>query len=106
MWFKSLFKTNETCSDQFLLLWVSTNQKLLLTKACEDLEQEKQEREEEKLRYLGEKIPPLQVSGLSLEELQVAAADRAFPRKHVDTKVPTFSSESVQAASLEDRRGG
>lgn len=44
---------------------------LLLTRACEDLERERQEREEEKERYLGEKLPPLQMSGLSLDELQV-----------------------------------
>lgn len=44
---------------------------LLLTRACEDLEREKQDREEEKVRYLGEKLPPLQVSGLSMAELQV-----------------------------------
>ncbi|KAG8005618.1 Troponin I [Nibea albiflora] len=43
---------------------------LLLTRACEDLEKEKQDREEEKVRYLGEKLPPLQLSGLSLDELQ------------------------------------
>ncbi|XP_028306472.1 troponin I, skeletal, slow d [Gouania willdenowi] len=43
---------------------------LLLTRACEDLERERQEREEEKARYLGEKLPPLQLSGLSLDELQ------------------------------------
>ncbi|KAA8580196.1 hypothetical protein FQN60_005731 [Etheostoma spectabile] len=43
---------------------------LLLTRACEDLEKEKQEREEEKVRYLEEKLPPLQLSGLSLDELQ------------------------------------
>lgn len=44
---------------------------LLLTRACEDLEREKQEREEEKVRYLGEKLPPLQLSGLSQDDLQV-----------------------------------
>ncbi|XP_040030095.1 troponin I, slow skeletal muscle [Gasterosteus aculeatus] len=43
---------------------------LLLTKACEDLEKEKQEREEEKVRYIGENLPPLQLSGLSVDELQ------------------------------------
>lgn len=45
---------------------------LLLTKACEDLERERQDREEEKARYLGEKLPPLQLSGLSLDDLQVS----------------------------------
>uniref|UniRef100_A0A3Q0R663 Troponin I, skeletal, slow d n=1 Tax=Amphilophus citrinellus TaxID=61819 RepID=A0A3Q0R663_AMPCI len=39
-------------------------------KACEDLEKERQEREEEKVRYLGEKLPPLQLSGMSMKELQ------------------------------------
>ncbi|XP_031715113.1 troponin I, slow skeletal muscle-like [Anarrhichthys ocellatus] len=43
---------------------------LLLTRACEDLERERQEREEEKVRYIGEHLPPLQLSGLSLDELQ------------------------------------
>uniref|UniRef100_A0A8C4ICI6 Troponin I, skeletal, slow d n=2 Tax=Dicentrarchus labrax TaxID=13489 RepID=A0A8C4ICI6_DICLA len=43
---------------------------LLLTRACEDLEREKQEREEEKVRYIAEKLPPLQLSGLSMDELQ------------------------------------
>uniref|UniRef100_A0A667ZUC3 Troponin I, skeletal, slow d n=1 Tax=Myripristis murdjan TaxID=586833 RepID=A0A667ZUC3_9TELE len=43
---------------------------LLLTRACEDLEREKQERDEEKVRYLGEKLPPLQLSGMPLAELQ------------------------------------
>ncbi|XP_029613384.1 troponin I, skeletal, slow c isoform X3 [Salmo trutta] len=43
---------------------------LLLSRALEELEAEKQAREEEKVRYLGEQLPPLQVSGLSLEELQ------------------------------------
>ncbi|KAG7496622.1 hypothetical protein JOB18_022051 [Solea senegalensis] len=43
---------------------------LLLTRACEDLERETQEREEEKVRYLEEKLPPLQLSGLALGDLQ------------------------------------
>uniref|UniRef100_A0A3Q2PYS5 Troponin I, slow skeletal muscle n=1 Tax=Fundulus heteroclitus TaxID=8078 RepID=A0A3Q2PYS5_FUNHE len=43
---------------------------LLLQKACEDLEKERQDREEEKGRYLKEKLPPLQLSGLSLDDLQ------------------------------------
>ncbi|XP_046878536.1 troponin I, slow skeletal muscle-like isoform X2 [Hypomesus transpacificus] len=43
---------------------------LLLTRAMEELEKEIQDRNEEKVRYIGEKLPPLQLSGMSLEELQ------------------------------------
>ncbi|XP_056311483.1 troponin I, skeletal, slow d [Danio aesculapii] len=43
---------------------------MLLNRAMEDLEKEKQERDEEKNCYLKEKHPPLQLSGLSLGELQ------------------------------------
>lgn len=43
---------------------------LLLTRASEDLQRERQQREEEKKRYLGDKLPPLQLSGKSLDELQ------------------------------------
>ncbi len=44
---------------------------MLLNRAIEELEKEKQDREEEKNRYLEEKHPSLQISGLSLAELQV-----------------------------------
>ncbi|KAJ8373525.1 hypothetical protein SKAU_G00041050 [Synaphobranchus kaupii] len=43
---------------------------LLLTKASEELEKETVDRDEEKVRYLGEKMAPLQMSGLPLDELQ------------------------------------
>uniref|UniRef100_A0A8B9K5K7 Troponin I, skeletal, slow d n=1 Tax=Astyanax mexicanus TaxID=7994 RepID=A0A8B9K5K7_ASTMX len=43
---------------------------LLLNRAMEDLEREKQDRDEEKIRYLDEKMPPLQLAGLSLADLQ------------------------------------
>ncbi|XP_067091560.1 troponin I, skeletal, slow c [Osmerus mordax] len=43
---------------------------LLLTRAMEELEAETMARDEEKVRYLGEKLPPLQVSGIPLEDLQ------------------------------------
>ncbi|KAK9516749.1 hypothetical protein VZT92_024663 [Zoarces viviparus] len=43
---------------------------LLLTRATEDLEAEKTAREEEKVRYLGEKLPPLQLTGLDTDDLQ------------------------------------
>lgn len=62
---------------------------LLLTRACEDLERERQEREEEKERYLGEKLPPLQLSGLSLDELQVRVINHR--------RAPFFTAENVRA---------
>ncbi|KAL3966890.1 troponin I, slow skeletal muscle [Sarotherodon galilaeus] len=43
---------------------------LLLTRATEDLEAEKAANEEEKVRYLREKLPPLQLSGLNIDDLQ------------------------------------
>uniref|UniRef100_A0A3P8Z1L2 Uncharacterized protein n=1 Tax=Esox lucius TaxID=8010 RepID=A0A3P8Z1L2_ESOLU len=43
---------------------------LMLMRAVEELEAEKQAREEEKVRYLREQLPPLQLSGLSSEKLQ------------------------------------
>ncbi|XP_028811379.1 troponin I, skeletal, slow d [Denticeps clupeoides] len=43
---------------------------LLLTRAMEELEKEKADREDEKVRYLGEKLPPLQLSGLAAGDLQ------------------------------------
>ncbi|KAF3854757.1 hypothetical protein F7725_022812 [Dissostichus mawsoni] len=43
---------------------------LLLTRASEQLEAEKEAREENKVQYLGENLPPLQLSGLQLEEIQ------------------------------------
>ncbi|CAL9683186.1 unnamed protein product [Knipowitschia caucasica] len=43
---------------------------LLLTRALEDLQNERQQREEDKKTYLGEKMQPLQLSGKSLDELQ------------------------------------
>ncbi|KAF7662073.1 hypothetical protein LDENG_00247060 [Lucifuga dentata] len=43
---------------------------LLLARATEELEAEKATREEEKVCYLAEKLPALQLSGLTTEELQ------------------------------------
>uniref|UniRef100_A0A3Q2VPX9 Troponin I, skeletal, slow c n=1 Tax=Haplochromis burtoni TaxID=8153 RepID=A0A3Q2VPX9_HAPBU len=42
---------------------------LLLTRATEDLEAEKTANEEQ-VRYLREKLPPLQLSGLNIDDLQ------------------------------------
>lgn len=38
----------------------------------EELEAEKAAREEAKVRYLGEKLPPLELSDLNLDDLQVS----------------------------------
>ena len=46
-------------------------QSLMLAKAKECWEQEHEEREAEKKRYLAERIPALQTRGLSLSALQV-----------------------------------
>ncbi|XP_044034982.1 troponin I, slow skeletal muscle-like isoform X1 [Siniperca chuatsi] len=43
---------------------------LLLARATEELEAEKAAREEEKVCYLGEKLPPLQLIGLNTDDLQ------------------------------------
>lgn len=43
----------------------------MVAKAKDDLEQELADKEAEKERYLDEKAPPLQASGLSFAELQV-----------------------------------
>lgn len=44
---------------------------MMVARAKEELEQELEEKEEEKAKYLDEKSPPIQTSGLSLAELQV-----------------------------------
>ncbi|XP_072237800.1 troponin I type 1b (skeletal, slow) [Leuresthes tenuis] len=54
---------------------ISASRKLMLkssmaAKAKEELEQELVEKEEEKEKYLEEKAPPIQTSGMSLEELR------------------------------------
>ncbi|MGH0125335.1 UNVERIFIED_CONTAM: hypothetical protein FKN15_041979 [Acipenser sinensis] len=43
---------------------------LLLTRAKEALDKEKLDRDEEKVRYLAERVPPLQLAGLTREQLQ------------------------------------
>lgn len=44
---------------------------LMVAKAKEELEQELEEKEEQKAKYLEEKTPPIQTSGVSFAELQV-----------------------------------
>lgn len=69
----------------FSLCWPWINQILLLARAVEELEAEKAAREEEKVRYLGEKLPPLQLSGLNMDDLQVSVIKdvRGVKAEHV-----------------------
>lgn len=43
----------------------------MVAKAKEDLEEEMEEKEKQKAKYLEEKAPPIQTSGMSLAELRV-----------------------------------
>ncbi len=54
------------------LQYILFSQILLLQRAMEDLEQENLSRDEEKVKYLSENLPPLQITGLSMDELQVS----------------------------------
>lgn len=58
----------------------------------EDLENEKQDRDEEKNRYLKDKHPPLQLSGLSLGELQVIHSVRQSQLKTAEDKTCCLAS--------------
>lgn len=51
----------------FMSVW----QSLMVAKAKEELEQEILDKEEEKQKYLADRAPPLNMSGLSLGQLQV-----------------------------------
>lgn len=48
----------------------------------EELEAEKAAREEAKVRHLGEKLPPLQLTGLTLDDLQVSHRNLSEEVKH------------------------
>uniref|UniRef100_A0A672Q3T2 Troponin I, skeletal, slow c n=1 Tax=Sinocyclocheilus grahami TaxID=75366 RepID=A0A672Q3T2_SINGR len=52
------------------LQYILFSQILLLQRAMEELEQETVSRDEDKVKYLSEKLPPLQITGLSMDELQ------------------------------------
>uniref|UniRef100_A0A8C4QUX0 Troponin I type 2a (skeletal, fast), tandem duplicate 4 n=1 Tax=Eptatretus burgeri TaxID=7764 RepID=A0A8C4QUX0_EPTBU len=43
---------------------------MILQKAKEELDQETRQKEEDKLNALNERVPPMQISGMSLQELQ------------------------------------
>ncbi|MBN3316741.1 TNNI1 protein, partial [Atractosteus spatula] len=61
---KHNIKSKITASRKLML------KSLLLAKAKEELEQEIVDKEEEKERYLSERVPPLQLHGLSYNQLQ------------------------------------
>lgn len=46
-------------------------QSLMVAKAKEELEQEMEEKEEQKAKYLEEKAPPIHTSGMSMTDLKV-----------------------------------
>ncbi|XP_061578639.1 troponin I, skeletal, slow c [Cololabis saira] len=59
---------------------------LLLARATEELEAEKVACEEEKVRYLGDKLPPLQLSGLNRDDLQKICKQLHEKIEEVDEK--------------------
>lgn len=63
------YEKHGLCSVVWVCICV---QSLMVAKAKEMLEQELMEKEEEKERYLAEKVPALQTGGMSFAELQVS----------------------------------
>lgn len=115
LWYCILFSAGNYQNVQTYHVWhktVVSNQMLLLQRACEDLEKETQEREEDKVRYLEEKLPPLQLSGLSLDELQVRVVFKTAElnaHKFKRSKFYFFFKlflETLQTATWENRRSG
>ena len=58
----------------------------------EELEAEKAAREEEKVRYLGEKLPPLQLSGLNTDDLQVRVTENSQRGSSIALRLTTQES--------------
>ncbi|XP_051976562.1 troponin I, skeletal, slow d, partial [Xyrauchen texanus] len=58
--------------------------KMLLNRAMNDLERVKKKTDEERNRYLQDNLPPLQLSGLSLADLQVTYPDQKNKNFQVD----------------------
>ncbi|TRY58659.1 hypothetical protein DNTS_024799 [Danionella cerebrum] len=69
---------------------------LLLQRAMEELEQEKQSRDEEKVKYLSEKLPPLQITGLNLEELQKLCRQLHARIDNVDEERYDFEAKVIK----------
>lgn len=66
----------ESNGDSVFCVWPFKS--LMVAKAKEELEQELEEKEEQKANYLEEKTPPIQTVGMSLAELQVCAAAHSW----------------------------
>lgn len=60
------------CSADTTIIILRTLQSLMVAKAKEELEQEVVVKEEEKQKYLSERAPPLNTSGLNVQQLQVS----------------------------------
>uniref|UniRef100_A0A452T438 Troponin I1, slow skeletal type n=2 Tax=Ursus TaxID=9639 RepID=A0A452T438_URSMA len=73
-------------------------QSLMLAKAKECWEQENEEREAEKARYLAERIPSLQTRGLSLSALQDLCRD-------LHTKVAVVDEERYDIEAMSGMEG-
>ncbi|XP_028286280.1 troponin I, skeletal, slow c [Parambassis ranga] len=69
---------------------------LLLSRAMEELEAEKAAKEEEKVHYLGEKLPPLQLSGLKADDLQKLCKDLHAKIDGVDEERYDFEAKVVK----------
>ncbi|XP_029908629.1 troponin I, skeletal, slow c isoform X1 [Myripristis murdjan] len=71
---------------------------LLLSRAMEELEAEKVARDEEKVRYLGDKLPPLQFSGLNTDELQKLC-------KQLHSKIEVVDEERYDCEAKVNKNG-
>ncbi|XP_045893648.1 troponin I, skeletal, slow c [Micropterus dolomieu] len=69
---------------------------LLLARATEELEAEKAAREEEKVRYLGEKLPPLQLIGLNMDDLQKLCKQIHAKIEMVDVERYDYESKVIK----------
>ncbi|KAG7251251.1 hypothetical protein CRUP_028211 [Coryphaenoides rupestris] len=82
---------------------------MMVARATEELEQELEVKEEEKTKYLEEKAPPIQTSGMSLDELQELHAKITVvdeERYNIEAKV-THNTREIKDLNIKvlDLRG-
>lgn len=92
-------------SNGYTVFCVWLFKSLMVAKAKEELEQELEEKEEQKAKYLEEKTPPIQTVGMSLAELQVwlhihgrtviATTAYSVDEKHFPSHFSHFWSQSL-----------